>query len=67
MEIGGVPYLLPKPRKDKLYDLKDLSKILNLDPCYITGAGAGPWPYAGTNCEVIDTFHIIICYFFRKL
>ena len=64
MEIGGVPYLLPKPRKDKLYDLKDLSEILNLDPCYITGAGAGPWPYAGTNCEVIDTFHIIIYYFF---
>ncbi|KAK6625401.1 hypothetical protein RUM43_005698 [Polyplax serrata] len=53
VDVGGVPYLLPRPLREKLYDLRDIGKLLNLDPCYITGAGAGPWPYAGTNCEMM--------------
>lgn len=32
--------------------MKDIAKAIKLDPCYILGAGAGPWPYANTNCEV---------------
>lgn len=52
VEIGGVPYLLPSVQKEKLYDLRDVPGIVGLESGFVTGAGAGPWPYAKTNCEV---------------
>jgi hypothetical protein len=54
MEIGGVPYLLPLVKRDKVYDLKKLATMIDADPAFIIGAGAGPHPYAGVNCEVIE-------------
>lgn len=52
MEVGGPPYLLPLVRRDKLYDLAALLRHLRRDPALLAGAGAGPWPYVGVNCEV---------------
>lgn len=51
-EIGGVPYLLPLVQRDKVYDLRDTAKQTGFDNVFIVGAGAGPFPHAGTNCEV---------------
>lgn len=52
IELGGPPYLLPLVQRDKLYDLAKLAGYLHRDPAFMAGAGAGPWPYIGVNCEV---------------
>lgn len=52
IELGGPPYLLPLVQRDKLYDLAKLAGHLHRDPAFLAGAGAGPWPYIGRNCEV---------------
>ncbi|KAG8225264.1 hypothetical protein J437_LFUL006497 [Ladona fulva] len=52
VEVGGPPYLLPTPDRTKLYDLCDIAKIVESPSTFIIGAGAGPWPYAHTNCEL---------------
>lgn len=31
--------------------------MAGLDSCLIIGAGAGPWPFIGTNCEVTIKNH----------
>ncbi|KAJ0180214.1 hypothetical protein K1T71_003618 [Dendrolimus kikuchii] len=54
VEVGGVPYLLPLVQRDKIYDLARLMQHLKRDPGFIIGAGAGPWPYTGVNCEYYD-------------
>lgn len=53
VDIGGPPYLLPLVRRDKVYDIKDIHEIVGLKSSLIIGAGAGPWPYIGVNCEVL--------------
>lgn len=53
IEFGGVPYLLPLGNRDKVYDLKDIAKLAEADPTLLIGAGAGPHPYIGSNCEGI--------------
>jgi len=53
VDIGGPPYLLPLVRREKLYNLSDVGKLTDVEPTFLIGAGAGPWPYAGVNCEVI--------------
>jgi hypothetical protein len=58
VEIGGVPYLLPLVKRDKVYDLKKLATMIDADPAFIIGAGAGPHPYAGVNCEGIINLNI---------
>ncbi|KAM3961742.1 LOW QUALITY PROTEIN: ester hydrolase C11orf54 homolog [Aphomia sociella] len=49
----GPPYLLPLVQRDKLYDLAALLRHLRRDPAALVGAGAGPWPFSGVNCEGI--------------
>ncbi|KAJ3643942.1 hypothetical protein Zmor_026622 [Zophobas morio] len=58
VEVGGVPYLLPLVQKDKVYDLKKIAPLIGADPAFIIGAGAGPHPYAGVNCEGILNLNI---------
>lgn len=53
VEIGGPPYLVPSVQRDKIYDLAALLRHLRRDPAFLAGAGAGPWPYLGVNCEGI--------------
>lgn len=59
VDLGGPPYLLPLVQRNKLYDLAQLAKRLGYEEALVIGAGAGPWPVAGTNCEVIISFTII--------
>uniref|UniRef100_A0A2A4J2U6 DUF1907 domain-containing protein n=1 Tax=Heliothis virescens TaxID=7102 RepID=A0A2A4J2U6_HELVI len=58
VEIGGPPYLLPLVQRDKLYDLAALAQHLQRDPALVAGAGAGPWPHIGVNCEGIINLSI---------
>ncbi|XP_021194852.3 ester hydrolase C11orf54 homolog isoform X2 [Helicoverpa armigera] len=58
VEIGGPPYLLPLVQRDKLYDLAALAQHLHRDPALLAGAGAGPWPHLGVNCEGIINLSI---------
>ncbi|XP_073944526.1 ester hydrolase C11orf54 homolog isoform X2 [Choristoneura fumiferana] len=53
VEVGGPPFLVPTVRRDKVYDLAALLRHLRRDPALLAGAGAGPWPYIGVNCEGI--------------
>ncbi|XP_023947505.2 ester hydrolase C11orf54 homolog isoform X2 [Bicyclus anynana] len=53
VELGGPPYLLPLVQRDKVYDLVALLRHLRREPALLVGAGAGPWPYVGVNCEGI--------------
>jgi hypothetical protein len=53
MQFGGLPYVMPFGKKEKLYDMKDIMKITGFDPLFVVGAGAGPWPYANICSEVI--------------
>jgi hypothetical protein len=53
VEIGGPPYLLPLVQRERLYDMADIGRFVDVEPTFLIGAGAGPWPYAGVNCEVM--------------
>lgn len=56
LEFGGVPYLLPFVDRTKVYDLKKMCEKAvegeNYKEFFVCGAGAGPFPYLGTNVEV---------------
>ena len=54
LEIGGPAYLLPLVDRKKVYDLRTVPQLVGDEKCFIIGAGAGPWPYTGVNCEVIS-------------
>lgn len=59
IDIGGPPYLLPLPDRSKFYSLADLAKKklgYEGSSAFLVGAGAGPWPRIGPNCEVNKTF-----------
>ncbi|XP_059042493.1 ester hydrolase C11orf54 homolog isoform X2 [Mustela lutreola] len=53
-EVGGVPYLLPLVKKEKVYDINKIAKEIKLPGAFILGAGAGPFQTLGFNCEVIE-------------
>ena len=53
IELGGPANLLPLVQREKYYDLNTIPKLVGDDECFVIGAGAGPWPYVGVNCEVI--------------
>ncbi|GJQ71658.1 hypothetical protein Trydic_g11354 [Trypoxylus dichotomus] len=59
IEIGGPPYLLPLVQRDKVYDMNDIIKLISMDSAFIIGAGAGPFPFAGVNCEGILNLAIV--------
>ncbi|XP_076265226.1 ester hydrolase C11orf54 homolog [Rhynchophorus ferrugineus] len=58
VEVGGTPYLLPLPKPEKIYDLRDIARATNLEPAFFIGAGAGPHNYVGVNCEGIFNCNI---------
>ncbi|XP_015172505.1 PREDICTED: ester hydrolase C11orf54 homolog [Polistes dominula] len=54
LEIGGPSYLLPIVQRDKLYNIHELLQHMNYsDKSFVIGAGAGPWPYINSNCELM--------------
>ncbi|XP_050535250.1 ester hydrolase C11orf54 homolog [Daktulosphaira vitifoliae] len=52
IDVGSPSYLLPLVNRNKVYNFKDLKQVTGSDPIFIIGAGAGPWPYSGVNCEL---------------
>lgn len=58
IEVGGPPYLLPLVQRNKVYDMTGLGKLADVDPAFLIGAGAGPWPYAGVNCEMMVNLEV---------
>ncbi len=57
VDLGGVPYLIPLVKREKVYDLLDvIPKFVGAEKFpngwYISGAAAGPFPSQGSNCEV---------------
>lgn len=58
VDLGGVPYLIPSVRRDKIYDLAEIPSLIDFrknesDSVMMIGAGAGPWFHVGTNCELM--------------
>jgi len=53
LHVGGVPYLVPLVKREKVYDMKNYPSICGLDSALIIGCGAGPWPYLGKNGEMM--------------
>ncbi|XP_059481340.1 ester hydrolase C11orf54-like [Neocloeon triangulifer] len=54
LDVGGPPYLLPLVQRQKLYDMSYFGSLSEMPGrSFIIGAGAGPWPYYNTNCEMI--------------
>ncbi|ODM93738.1 Ester hydrolase C11orf54, partial [Orchesella cincta] len=58
IDIGGPPYLIPLVNREKVYDLakiipEHVGKEDYPDGWYASGAGAGPWPSQGSNCEMV--------------
>ncbi|XP_043218843.1 ester hydrolase C11orf54 homolog isoform X1 [Amphibalanus amphitrite] len=57
-EVGGVPNLIPSPRREKLYSLWQVPAACGLQHGMLLGAGAGPWPHVGKNSEMIPNLSI---------
>uniref|UniRef100_A0A224XTZ3 DUF1907 domain-containing protein n=1 Tax=Panstrongylus lignarius TaxID=156445 RepID=A0A224XTZ3_9HEMI len=53
IDVGGPAFLLPLHDETKIYHMKDIANTVGMKSCFIVGAGAGPWPYIGKNCEMM--------------
>ncbi|XP_017890089.1 ester hydrolase C11orf54 homolog [Ceratina calcarata] len=54
LEIGGPSFLLPMVQREKVYDVQQLLNHLQYGKdALVIGAGAGPWPYLKSNCELM--------------
>lgn len=52
--MGGPPFLLPLVQRDKLYNIKEMTRqIQGPGKIFAVGAGAGPYPIRNSNCEGI--------------
>ncbi|XP_017063454.1 ester hydrolase C11orf54 homolog [Drosophila eugracilis] len=59
LEAGGPPYLRPLVQRDKLYNLKEITrKAQGPGQIFAVGPGAGPWPIRHSNCEGIFNFSL---------
>ena len=54
-DVGGLPYLVPLPRLDKLYDTRDVPGLVGSKDRnqLILGPGAGSHDYLKTNSEFV--------------
>ncbi|XP_073521247.1 ester hydrolase C11orf54 homolog isoform X1 [Phyllobates terribilis] len=53
VDVGGVPYLVPTARLDKIYNLNTVAKKIDLPGAYLLGAGASSHKSVGMNAEMI--------------
>ncbi|XP_056412432.1 ester hydrolase C11orf54 homolog isoform X2 [Hyla sarda] len=52
-DVGGVPYLVPTARPDKVYNINTVAKKIDLPGAYLLGAGACSHEKVGMNAEMI--------------
>ncbi|CAJ0964204.1 unnamed protein product [Ranitomeya imitator] len=53
VDVGGVPYLVPTARLDKIYNMNTVAKKIDLPGAYLLGAGASSHNSVGMNAEMI--------------
>ncbi|XP_069767523.1 ester hydrolase C11orf54 homolog isoform X3 [Narcine bancroftii] len=53
-DVGGVPYLLPLPQTDKIYNLNTIAEGVELPSAFILGASAASFKAVGVNAEVVE-------------
>ncbi|KAJ4266930.1 hypothetical protein NW764_015037 [Fusarium oxysporum] len=53
-DVGGQPNLFPRPKMDCVWSMTELAEAMDMDPAKggLLGAGAGPHPVIGQNCEL---------------
>ena len=64
LDVGGVPNLVPLPKLEKLYDMKDFPEMCDMfrsgaDECLIVGAGAAPYTFLDRNAEASTLDYLI--------
>ncbi|XP_066551267.1 ester hydrolase C11orf54 homolog [Amia ocellicauda] len=52
-DVGGVPYLIPVARPDKVYNMNSVAKEVELPGAFILGAGATSSKAIGMNAELV--------------
>lgn len=53
-DVGGPPYLIPTPQRDKHFSFRDISLLIGLkDNAFLLGAAAGPFHRIGINAELM--------------
>ncbi|MBN3278985.1 CK054 hydrolase, partial [Polyodon spathula] len=52
-DVGGVPYLIPMPKQDKIYNMNAVAKEIELPGAFILGAGAVSSRTLGMNAELM--------------
>ncbi|VVC29291.1 Domain of unknown function DUF1907 [Cinara cedri] len=50
-DIGDLVNVVPAMKREKIYDMKDLKKIIASDPLHVIGPCAGPYPSIGVDSE----------------
>ena len=53
LDVGGVPYMMPSAKREKMYEMRDYSKLAEIPKdMFIIGAAAAPWTFLDRNAEV---------------
>ena len=58
LDVGGVPYLIPKPQLTKIYNFDKLGEIIGMKDAFFLGAGAGGCHILGTNSEMMANIKV---------
>lgn len=58
LDVGGPPYLVPTPQKEKVYKFETLAEIAGSKDTFFIGAGAGPCHVVGVNSEMMANIRV---------
>ncbi len=58
LDVGGVPYLIPKPILSKIYNFDELAKCIGIENAFFIGAGAGGYHIVKTNSEMMTNLTV---------
>ena len=58
LDVGGVPYLIPKPQLNKIYNFEKLAEIIGMKDAFFIGAGAGGCHILGLNSEMMANIKV---------
>ena len=53
LDVGGVPYLIPTPQLERIYNFDVLAEITGIESAFFIGAGAGGCHILGMNSEMM--------------
>ena len=53
LDVGGVPYLIPKPDLSRIYNFDVLANLIGNEDAFFIGAGAGGCHILGVNSEMM--------------